>query len=83
MPHRQIRQVRFRRLMYGELPYGIQPGFDGAPPARCQFIAGRPSTDDACKCNRPTRPGSSYCAPHHALCWYPAEEEDAVDGAGV
>ena len=65
--------ARLHRLVAGELPYGIQPGFEEPPPGRCQFIAGRPGPDDACKCGRPTRPGSSFCPPHHARCWYPAE----------
>lgn len=65
--------ARLHRLVAGELPYGIQPGFEEPPPGRCQFIAGRPGPDDACKCGRPTRPGSSFCQPHHARCWTPVD----------
>lgn len=35
----------------------------------CQYIAGTPHGDDACKCGRPVRaPGAVYCADHHARC---------------
>ena len=53
----------------------------GAADARiksCQFIAGKPSSSDRCKCSRPTKPGSSYCGRHHALCWT-SEAEDWAD----
>jgi hypothetical protein len=39
------------------------------PPRRCQWIAGEPSADDGCKCGRPVRPASSYCAAHHRRAW--------------
>ena len=32
----------------------------------CQYIAGRPSSDDACKCGRPVKPRSPYCPEHAA-----------------
>ncbi|MBN9525434.1 MAG: hypothetical protein J0H82_04460 [Alphaproteobacteria bacterium] len=35
----------------------------------CQWIAGAPSWDDACKCGAPTVEGSNYCAPHEARAW--------------
>ena len=35
---------------------------------RCQYIAGKPSSDDACKCRKPCRQGSPYCEEHYALC---------------
>ncbi len=35
----------------------------------CQWIAGEPSFDDACKCRRPTVEGFSYCADHNARAW--------------
>jgi GcrA cell cycle regulator len=38
-------------------------------PRTCQFIAGEPSADDACKCGEPVLEGSSYCAKHHAVSW--------------
>jgi hypothetical protein len=46
----------------------------GIPGARsCQYIAGEPSADDACKCGAPVAPGSSYCQEHRALCSAPAQ----------
>ena len=41
----------------------------------CQFIADKPTTSDDCKCGRPTKPGSSYCLHHHAICWITREED--------
>lgn len=41
-------------------------------PSSCQYIAGEPSAKDSVKCGKPLRPGSSYCAEHHALCNRPA-----------
>ena len=38
----------------------------------CQFIAGEPLIDDACKCGEPAQVGSSYCPFHHAICWQPS-----------
>lgn len=35
---------------------------------RCQYIAGRPSADDTCKCGRPTDSRGVYCAAHQARC---------------
>ena len=43
----------------------------------CQYIAGKPSPDDTCKCGRETKPRSPYCPEHDARC-YPAAE--AVEG---
>ena len=37
----------------------------------CQFIAGKPSPDDTCKCGREVKPHSPYCPEHDARC-YPA-----------
>lgn len=37
----------------------------GDPAKRCQWIEGEPSTDDRCKCLKPTKPGSAYCEEHH------------------
>ena len=45
-----------------------KPMPSGLPPRRCQYIAGKPSADDACKCRRPTKQGSSYCPCHSELC---------------
>ena len=36
----------------------------------CQYIAGEPSADDACKCGAPTDEGGVYCARHRARCTY-------------
>ena len=38
-----------------------------APEHTCQYIAGDPSADDACKCRRPAMPGSPYCEIHAEL----------------
>lgn len=42
----------------------------GGPRAtRCQWIAGEPSWDDACKCGQPVAPGRPYCAEHWHRAW--------------
>ncbi len=41
----------------------------------CQWIAGAPSWDDACKCGAPTLAGSNYCGPHHARAWQSRDPE--------
>ena len=45
-----------------------KPRPPGLPPRRCQYIAGEPSADNACKCWRPAKQGSSYCPRHCELC---------------
>lgn len=42
----------------------------------CQFISGRPSADDRCKCGKPTLPGKPYCAKHFARCYRKPESAD-------
>lgn len=37
---------------------------------RCQYIAGEPSVDDACKCGATTMQYKSYCAEHYRVCHY-------------
>lgn len=37
------------------------------PSDGCHYIAG----DDLLYCGHPIKPGSSYCVPHHFLCWAP------------
>ncbi len=46
-------------------------GGEQAAVHRCQFIAGEPSMDDACKCGLPTE-GASYCQLHQLFCTMPA-----------
>ncbi len=46
----------------------------------CQFIAGEPSFNDACKCGRKVKPGSPYCPEHHAHCYQAAETVEAQEG---
>ncbi len=47
------------------------------PPARaCQYIAGSPSANDACKCRRPAMPGSPYCEVHAEICREHADESE-------
>ena len=48
----------------------------------CQFIAGDPTNSDDCKCSRPAKLGSSYCARHHAICWI-TRDEDWSDALGL
>ena len=48
-----------------------------APVRACQYIAGNPSADDACKCRRPAMPGSPYCEVHAAICRPHADEKDS------
>lgn len=33
----------------------------------CQYIAGTPSHDDACKCGAAVVPGTAWCRPHYDL----------------
>lgn len=37
---------------------------EGPPPRTCQWIAGEPSPDDACKCGAPALSGRPYCEAH-------------------
>ncbi len=73
----RIAGLQLRALNQGRMPFGIQPGFEGPAPKTCQYIAGRPSADDTCKCGRPSLPRSAYCAEHHARCW---TTEEAAQG---
>jgi hypothetical protein len=66
--------LQTRMLNRGRHFYAIQPGFDGAPPQRCQYISGDPSADEACKCDYPAVSGSAYCAHHHRRCWVPERD---------
>ena len=40
-----------------------------SPHRACQHIAGEPAGAATLFCGAPAKPGSSYCAAHHALCW--------------
>jgi len=46
----------------------IQPYTAVSKHKKCQYIEGKPTIDDACKCGEPAQVGSSYCPPHHAVC---------------
>jgi len=46
-------------------------------PVGCRYIAGDPKGAWA-YCNKPRRPGSPYCAEHHALCRLPPEDPAAL-----
>jgi len=46
-------------------------------PIGCRYIAGDPRGTWA-YCNKPVRPGSSYCAEHHALCRLSPEDPAAL-----
>ena len=78
MRRSSIAGLQLRSLNRGRMPFGIQPGFEAPPPHTCQYIAGQPTPDDSCKCDRPVLPGSSYCPEHHARCWRREDEEEAV-----
>ena len=45
------------------------------PVAKCQFIPGSVTADDACKCGSLTLPGSVYCADHYSLCYVAGIED--------
>ena len=62
-------------------PGAIIPGFDGAPPGQCQYIAGEPSADDSCKCLAPAVPGRPYCGPHAALCYIVYQPKPKAEAA--
>lgn len=34
----------------------------------CQYIAGKPTANDMCKCGEPTTGHGPYCAEHLAIC---------------
>ena len=38
---------------------------------RCQYIAGKATADDTCKCLEPTLQGTSWCPAHHEACYEP------------
>ena len=48
---------------------------------RCQFIADKPTVDDACKCGREVKPGPPYCPEHHVRCHTAAKVADAQEKA--
>jgi len=53
----------------------------------CRYIAGDPLKVEAPFCGADRKPGSSYCAPHHRLCYVPAptikrDAASAWDGEG-
>lgn len=58
-------------------PRAVVPLRRALPPVRgtlsphkaCQFIPGEPAGAETVFCCAPVRPGSSYCAEHHAVCW--------------
>ncbi len=62
-----IRRIRHENGQV-QLPWGLTRAFlsvQGMRFATCQWIAGQPSADDACKCGRPTV-GGPWCAEHKA-----------------
>lgn len=49
---------------------GGRPLNVGAPHKTCQFPFGDVGDADFHFCGDPVTPQSSYCADHHAKCWY-------------
>ena len=47
---------------------GITNNHPMPSPRACQYIAGKPSADNGCKCRRPAMPGSPYCDVHAEIC---------------
>ena len=50
----------------------------GFNPKTCQWIAGEPSADDACKCGAATGASRVYCPAHEARAWYVRRSEEAA-----
>ncbi len=46
-------------------------------PVGCRYITGDTRAEWS-YCNQPQRPGSPYCARHHALCRVPADDAEAL-----
>ena len=44
----------------------------------CQWIAGEPTADDACKCGAAAGASRVYCKEHEARVWRQARSEEAV-----
>lgn len=44
----------------------------------CRWPIGDPRKPSFGYCGHPARPGSSYCAGHHAIAYRPAEDEDEL-----
>ena len=44
----------------------------------CQWIAGEPSADDACKCGAAAGPSRVYCPAHEARAWYVRQSQEAA-----
>lgn len=44
----------------------------------CQWIAGEPRADDACKCGSATGPGRVYCPEHEIRARRPVQSEEAA-----
>lgn len=59
------RQPPKHKMLIASVRSGAPPS---KPPMTCQYIAGDPSAEDACKCGKPVKEGSSYCPEHHGLC---------------
>ncbi len=50
----------------------------GFNPKTCQWIAGEPSANDACKCSAATGASRVYCPAHEARAWYVRRSEAAA-----
>lgn len=42
----------------------------------CQWIDGKPTPDDSCKCGAPVLIGAPYCAAHWTKAWRPMTKEE-------
>ena len=75
---RERREGYLRALMVIPQAEGSPASFFAGAHLRfrtCQWIAGEPGADEACKCGAVTRDGAAYCAQHsaRATCAAPAE----------
>ncbi|MGI9503953.1 MAG: GcrA family cell cycle regulator [Geminicoccaceae bacterium] len=53
-------------------PSGLLEPFTSAG-SRCQWIEGKPTPEDDCKCGAPVMRGKPYCEAHWAKAWRKAE----------
>ena len=76
--------LRGRGRWLGERKGPERRATPGWRPKACQWIAGEPSADDACKCGEPVTPGRPYCDAHWARSWNSSKEEShGLDQAGA